>query len=378
MKSRGLRYRKEYVRQLQRGRMAKAAERYTFSKDTFYSSKIVMSVSNDFKDVSCLLSTASMKIRRPMYPVKGVSIKVMEPELFNATGSKLATLQEFILNSERKRIKHFESCREKNEKKILQIEADMAQKKKDILRRHLMESAMAMTNKLAVIGDEFGFREAAKEVEFVNARDGVNGRTALQDAAASGHPFLLRALCREYNADTEKRTALGRATALHVAVSNGHRPTCYSLIQQGADVHCKDKFGCTPVFYANNRGVLKLLISKKASVLEKNYAGLMPLQHYLKATSLAQQDSRLIAYFTECETEERKRVFSTDLDAFREITAKAFDSNDSVVSSPMSTKSSDTTISKLKKLRKNNSSPETVKLILPSSASTNLLRIKSS
>eukprot|EP00607_Mallomonas_marina_P005035 CAMPEP_0182425508 /NCGR_PEP_ID=MMETSP1167-20130531/11964_1 /TAXON_ID=2988 /ORGANISM="Mallomonas Sp, Strain CCMP3275" /LENGTH=258 /DNA_ID=CAMNT_0024606301 /DNA_START=278 /DNA_END=1054 /DNA_ORIENTATION=- len=172
---------------------------------------------------------------------------------------------------------------------------------------------------MTILGDELGVHEAVDHRLGIQGRCGTTGRSALHEAAASGHTYLIRVLCREYNADTEKKTALGGCTALHLAVANGHRHACYLLIQQGAYINAKDNYGNCPIHNVISKSVLKLLLSKGASMLEKNTVGLKPLQMYLKSTELQYQDAKLISYMRECEEEERKSVFAGDVLAFREL-----------------------------------------------------------
>ena len=86
----------------------------------------------------------------------------------------------------------------------------------------------------------------------------------------------------------------------------------------------KDFWGCTSVHYCKMKNVLKLLISKDASVLTKNYAGLTPLQFYLKKVPIQDQDAKYLWYLREAEEAEIKRLRPEDLAEFREIADELF------------------------------------------------------
>ena len=101
--------------------------------------------------------------------------KDAEVELFNATGSKLYLLKDFMENVERKRIlKEPVDARTKTQLKLINLESSMTEKKKGILRRHLLDSSIAIPNKMSIIGDELNLRESINaSINSVNFRDGV-------------------------------------------------------------------------------------------------------------------------------------------------------------------------------------------------------------
>jgi hypothetical protein len=102
------------------------------------------------------------------------SIKQNGAELFNATGSQYSTLQNFIQNSERKRInKQASNYDSKFEKKIAAIESSMKEKKKEILLRYLNESIMTQANKMAIIGDEMSLRASIGPKDKSDTKDGL-------------------------------------------------------------------------------------------------------------------------------------------------------------------------------------------------------------
>jgi Fe2+ transport system protein B len=95
-------------------------------------------------------------------------------ELFNATGSQYSTLQNFIQNSERKRIsKNASNYDSKFEKKIADIELSMKEKKQEILLRYLKESSMTQANKMAIIGDEMSLRNSLVSQKKSDTKDGL-------------------------------------------------------------------------------------------------------------------------------------------------------------------------------------------------------------
>ena len=65
----------------------------------------------------------------------------------------------------------------------------------------------------------------------------------------------------------------GKATGLHLAASKGRVDCCRVLLDHGADIEAEDGRGCTPLMYASNCGVLKLLLSCGANVNARSLSG---------------------------------------------------------------------------------------------------------
>ncbi|MEQ8192508.1 MAG: ankyrin repeat domain-containing protein [Candidatus Eremiobacterota bacterium] len=81
-------------------------------------------------------------------------------------------------------------------------------------------------------------------------------------------------------------------TYLHVAVEMNDKEYVQSLIDKGADVNAKDKFGYTPLFFAATYEVAELLISHGADINARNYYDLTPLH-----MSVICNNKRLIELF---------------------------------------------------------------------------------
>jgi len=81
------------------------------------------------------------------------------------------------------------------------------------------------------------------------------------------------------------------ANPLHIAASRGYKSVVNLLIEQGADVNAKDKYGQMPLHFAANRASMdlaQLLIDNGADVNAKNMQGHTPL--YSAATQYVSRD----------------------------------------------------------------------------------------
>ena len=68
-------------------------------------------------------------------------------------------------------------------------------------------------------------------------------------------------------------------TCLHIASAYGHVECCRVLLDCGADVEAKDKDECTPLMNAKTCEVVKLLLSRGASVNTQDWHGWTALHH---------------------------------------------------------------------------------------------------
>lgn len=116
----------------------------------------------------------------------------------------------------------------------------------------------------------------------VGERGSLRGRALIHEAALHGHDDLIMVLVREYGAQVTQRSLLGRETALHFAVKEGHRRAAFVLLQLGADVGAKDKYGKTPLHYATTRSVVSLLLVNGASPLARDNKGQLAVNSTLE------------------------------------------------------------------------------------------------
>lgn len=239
-------------------------------------------------------------------------------EHFNTIGAQFQTAKNIIENEERRKLKKRPEKASPLYAKVLKMDADMEDEKHKVLTRLMSELKMSQANKEAIKGDELQLREVIAESN-LRIRDRMSGRSILHEASAYGHTFLVRTLCREYFADFDRKTLIGEVTPLHLAVTGGHRQVCYMLLQQGADVHAEDKYGNRAAHYCFSRGVLKLLISKGASVLVKNRTGLSPRQYYMEHTAVEEISPRYLQFLQESEDEELKKKLSIDVECYKSM-----------------------------------------------------------
>ncbi|GHU22519.1 hypothetical protein FACS189472_15410 [Alphaproteobacteria bacterium] len=120
---------------------------------------------------------------------------------------------------------------------------------------------------------------------------------ALHQAAREGNVELVSQLLREHDndnayvnaIDTEGRDdsgLLSHATALHVAVENGHYDVVQLLLKSGAFVELKNRLGDTALHAAARTGnvpIAKLLVKAGADKEAKNNSGSTPLRASLKS-----------------------------------------------------------------------------------------------
>ncbi|KAJ0409838.1 hypothetical protein P43SY_005732 [Pythium insidiosum] len=125
---------------------------------------------------------------------------------------------------------------------------------------------------LARGGDVKALREYL-EHEFkgsINARNPTTGRSLLHEASAEGQREIVKLLLTYPEVNLSLKTMLARSTALHLAVTNNHRPIVFQLLSNGADARARDKFGCTPMHYVSSRTVARLLVEYGGRVLDCN------------------------------------------------------------------------------------------------------------
>ena len=111
------------------------------------------------------------------------------------------------------------------------------------------------------------------DLGFLVARD-ITGQ--FNNAALELHISIQKSFNLDLNIN-EKQAEIG-FTALHWAVAYGNVEGAKILVKNGANVHCKDVLGFTPLFYCTGREpnveMTKFLVEKcKANVHEKNNSG---------------------------------------------------------------------------------------------------------
>ena len=86
-----------------------------------------------------------------------------------------------------------------------------------------------------------------------NTRDGsFPTTTALHAAAKWGSPEMVRFILRQGEHPNARDATNKCRTALHVAVQEGNPVVVELLLDHGADMHCEDDDGCTPLCYAEH------------------------------------------------------------------------------------------------------------------------------
>ncbi|GLE00488.1 hypothetical protein PINS_up009245 [Pythium insidiosum] len=104
----------------------------------------------------------------------------------------------------------------------------------------------------------------------INARNPTTGRSLLHEASAEGQREVVKLLLSYPETNLSLKTMLGGSTALHLAVTNNHRPIVFQLLSNGADARARDKFGCTPMHYVSSRTVARVLVEYGGRVLDYN------------------------------------------------------------------------------------------------------------
>ncbi|CAM9800134.1 unnamed protein product, partial [Phaeothamnion confervicola] len=104
----------------------------------------------------------------------------------------------------------------------------------------------------------------------VDARSPTTGRAALHESAVRGDNASA-ALLLKAGASVGLRTFLGGDTPLHLAAAAavarpGARDVAALLVQHGADLDATNRYGQTALHYTTSPLVVKLLITRGASV----------------------------------------------------------------------------------------------------------------
>lgn len=107
----------------------------------------------------------------------------------------------------------------------------------------------------------------------------TNTKLSTRSSALAGRGL---ALLKQMAAQANWRSGLGW-TSLHIAALGDHKKEAEMLINQGADVNAKDKFGHTPLFFAKSAYLAYMLIGHGADVNTKREDGATPLHKAAKS-----------------------------------------------------------------------------------------------
>lgn len=147
--------------------------------------------------------------------------------------------------------------------------------------QHITE-AMSFT----VLGDEYSVRlELDLHFHEVNDRCLTTGRTLLCEAAARGHFPIVSMLVKDFHADVNIPSLLGKSSPLHLAVANDYRQVVALLLTHSAEVNAIDKYGNAPLHLVKSVNILRLLLKFGAELFLKNNAGLVPAEYYTRITN---------------------------------------------------------------------------------------------
>jgi ankyrin repeat protein len=82
-------------------------------------------------------------------------------------------------------------------------------------------------------------------------------RTPIQYAAFCGLPSIVQFLIVEHSQEMDSRGGYAKSTLLHLASQEGHVAVARFLVEQGADVMSRDRYGRTPLHEASKSGKLE-------------------------------------------------------------------------------------------------------------------------
>ena len=195
----------------------------------------------------------------------------------------------------------------------------------------------------------------------VNKRCMVTGRTMLHEAAGCGQTEVVKLLCREFKADVNVPTVMGKSVAIHMAAAGGYvdtlmlmlpctraivlfhlqyipfpripsrceitdgtptyptpsyfmnsspsfRQIVAMLMTHGADVNARDAQRNTPLHYCNKLNVMKTLLRFGGDGASKNKHGKTPAQYYELMTDVHHIDPLVLAELTRRYNEYMKQL----------------------------------------------------------------------
>jgi len=220
-----------------------------------------------------------------------------QKEMFNMNGADYGRLEKLIkMNENRIRSRRRDIGKSKEQLMIEKVEAIIRAKKSQFLEQRVESSEMTTVNKLAKLGDEYTLQNTIWQMNYyVDRRCMVTGRTMLHEAAGAGQLHVVRMLCREFKANVNVPTVMGKSVAIHLAAAGGYRQIVAMLITHGADVNAVDAQRNTPLHYCNKLNVMKTLLRFGADGAVKNRQGKTPAAYYEMMTAPHDIDPLVLA-----------------------------------------------------------------------------------
>mmetsp|Transcript_36694 Transcript_36694/g.46788 ORF Transcript_36694/g.46788 Transcript_36694/m.46788 type:complete len:264 (-) Transcript_36694:91-882(-) len=152
----------------------------------------------------------------------------------------------------------------------------------------------------------------------INLRSPETGRNLLHEACVHGHTNLAIQLIREFEANVDHETFLGRDTPLHLAVMQGRRAIVVHLLQHGANPNYKNKYCATPIHYVQSMNIAIPLIRYGANLNVVNKFGKSVIECLV---AQSQSDDELIDFLMKVKEDQLKADFDNQVTEVREYEA---------------------------------------------------------
>ena len=165
------------------------------------------------------------------------------------------------------------------------------------------------------IGDEAALEIKLRNISVDPNRRNIigSGRTILQEACIQGHVRIVKMILRLPNITVNRQSFLGKESALHYAVLVSNWKIVFSLLYHGADPNLMNKFGATPLHYAQCQSIASLLCSFGADITKKDENNHTPLS-YIKSSGNV-YDLELITLLVNAEEKLAKDSLRAELKA---------------------------------------------------------------